>query len=80
MTRMSTDLAEVVNAMEGVIASIRRLAELGPALDDGGPVYFPNAIAVLSLIDERAGHLERLASQLATCVFPKPHAIEEGQP
>jgi hypothetical protein len=72
---MST-LHDLINSLDEAITTIQRLAEIGPALDDGGPVYFPNAIAVLALIAQQASHLEQLSQQLAQCVLPRPHAVE----
>ena len=72
-------LHDVINAMDEAISAIQRLAELGPVLDEGGSVYFPNAIELLSLICQQAGHLEKLSTQLARCVLPRPYAVE-GQP
>jgi hypothetical protein len=46
----NSSLHELINAMDEAIATILHLAEHGPALDDGGPVYFPNCIEILSLI------------------------------
>ena len=72
-------LHDVINAMDEAIATIQRLAELGPVLDEGGYTYFPNAIELLSLICREAGHLDALSTQLARCVLPQLHAVE-GQP
>ena len=72
-------LHDVINAMDEAIATIQRLAELGPALDDGGAAYFSHAIELLSLIRREAGHLDALSTQLARCVLPQLHAVE-GQP
>jgi hypothetical protein len=78
---MSTScLVDLLDAVDAAISTITRLTELGPALDDGGPVYFPNAIELLALIDQQARHLERLSRQLAACVLPRPHMVEEDQP
>jgi hypothetical protein len=56
--------------------SVRRLSELGPAIDDGSTVYFANAIELLALIEQHAGHLERLSTQLAGCVLG-PRRLED---
>ena len=72
-------LHDVINAMDEAIATIQRLAEVGPALDDGSAAYFSNVIELLSLIRREAGHLDALSTQLARCVLPQLHAVE-GQP
>jgi hypothetical protein len=73
-------LVDLVNALDGSIATIQRLSELGPLLDEGGAdLYFPHAIELFSLIAREAGHLEKLSTSLAHCVLPRPHACEGGQ-
>jgi hypothetical protein len=69
-------LSDLIDPQDEAIATIRRLAELGPALDEGGAVYFPNAVAILSLIAREAGHLEKLSTQFARCVLPGPQAVK----
>jgi hypothetical protein len=69
-------LHDVINAMDEAIATIQRLAELRPVLDEGGYTYFPNAIELLSLICQQAGHLDKLSASLARCVLPRPYAVE----
>jgi hypothetical protein len=76
---MSSHLHDLINALDEGISTIQRLAEIGPALDDGGSTYFPNAIEILSLIAREAGHLEKLSTQLANLILP-PRVIGEGQP
>jgi hypothetical protein len=69
-------LHDVINAQDEAIATIQHLAELGAAIDDGSTLYFPHAIELLALIAQQAGHLEKLSTQLARCVLPRPHAVE----
>jgi hypothetical protein len=69
-------LHDVINAMDEAITTIQRLAELGPALDEGGSLYFPHALELLALISQQAGHLEKLSTQLAWCVLPRPQRVE----
>ena len=71
---------DLINAIDESLNTIQRLAELGPALDDGGAVYFHKAIANLALIARESAHLEKLRSQLARCVLPGPQCVVEGQP
>jgi hypothetical protein len=69
---------DVVNDVDETVATIRRLAELGPVIDDHGDAYFANVIELLALITQQAGHLEKLSSQLAHCVLgPRPVPPEE---
>jgi hypothetical protein len=74
-----SQLHDLINAMDEAIITIQRLGELGPVIDESGPVLFPNAIALLALITQQAGHLERLSSQLAQCVLPGLSRVE-GRP
>jgi hypothetical protein len=67
-------MIEVINAQDTAIATILTLAELGPLLD-GNPQFFPHAIELFSLIAREAGHLEKLSSQLARVLLPRPHAV-----
>jgi hypothetical protein len=76
---MSANLPYLINSLDEAIATIKRLAEIGPALDDGGAIYFQNAIELLPLIAQYAGHVERLSTQLAQCVLPRPHPVEDDQ-
>jgi hypothetical protein len=69
-------LSELIDAQDEAIATIQRLAELGPAID-GNPELFPNCIELLSLIAQQASHLERLSTQLARCVLPGPQRVKE---
>jgi len=70
-----TTLPDVINAQDEAIATIARLAELGPLID-GNPEYFPHVIELLSLISLHAGHLDTLSTQLARCVMPGPQRVE----
>jgi len=74
---MSSNLHKLINTLDESIATIRRLAELGPAMDEGGAVYFPNAIEILALITPQASHLEQLSAQLVRCVLPCPCRVED---
>jgi hypothetical protein len=71
-------LHDLINAQDEAISTILTLAELGPLID-GNPEYFRHGIEILSLICREAGHLEKLSTQLARCVLPRPHAVA-GQP
>jgi hypothetical protein len=77
---MSANLPHLLNAMDSSIATIKRLSEISPALDDGGSLYFPHRIELLVLIAQQASHLERLSGQLTRCVLPRPRRGEEDQP
>jgi hypothetical protein len=68
-------VAEVIHAVDESIATIARLAELGPAIE-GQPEYFGNAIALLALIARESGHLEKLSSQLARAML-MPRVVED---
>ena len=72
---MSSNLHELLNAQDEAIATIIRLAKLGPAID-GNPELFPHCIELLRLIAQHAGHLERLSTQLAGCVLG-PRRLED---
>jgi hypothetical protein len=72
----NSSLHELINAMDEAIATILHLAEHGPALDDGGPVYFPNCIEILQPHHQHAGPLEKLSRQLSTSVLPRPPVVE----
>jgi hypothetical protein len=76
---MSDQVSELIDAIDVAVATILRLAELAPILDDGGPQYFPNAIELLGLIGQQANHVDKLSGQLARCVLSGPHAVE-GRP
>jgi hypothetical protein len=67
---------QVLNDLDESVATILRLAELGPALDEPGAIYFPHVIELLALIAREAGHVERLSSQLARWVLPGPRPVE----
>jgi hypothetical protein len=71
-----SNLVQLINAMDEAIATIPRLSELGPAIDDGSTVYFANAIELLALIEQHPGHLERLSTQLTGCVLG-PRRLED---
>ena len=73
---MSVNLPDLINAIDEAIRTIRRLAELGPVID-GNPALFANLIEILSLINERAGHLEKLSEQLTQRMLPRPDRMEE---
>ena len=75
-----SNLQDLINALDEAIGTIQRLAELGPAIDEGGAVYFANCIEILSLITQQAGHLERLSTQLSRCVLPHGPVEVEDQP
>jgi hypothetical protein len=72
-----SNVPELIDAMDESISMIQRLAELAPVLDDGGAIYFPHCIELLSLIAQHASHLEKLSTQLTRCVLPPPHTVEE---
>jgi hypothetical protein len=72
-----SNLHHLINAQDEAIVTIQRLAELGPAIDEGGPGYFPNAIELLALITQQAAHLEQLSTQLTRCVLPVPQRLED---
>jgi hypothetical protein len=74
---MSSSLPDLINALDEAIITIQMLAELGPAIDEGGSIYFPHCIQLLSLIAQHANHLDRLSSQLALCVLPRPRSVED---
>ena len=63
-----SDLHDLINAIDGCVDTVRRLAELGLLLD-GNEDHFPHCIEVLYLISREAGHLEKLSGQLATTVL-----------
>lgn len=69
----------LINAIDDAISTIQHLAELGPLID-GNPEYFRHGIEILSLVCREAGHLEKLSSQLTTCILPRPRAVEGGHP
>jgi hypothetical protein len=69
----------LINAIDESLGTIQRLAELGPTID-GNPELFPNCIELLSLIARESGHVEKLSSQLAHLILPRPRAMEGGQP
>lgn len=66
---------DLINAIDESVATIARLAELGPVID-GNPELFPNCIELLALITQQAAHLERLSTQLSRLVLPGPRAVE----
>jgi hypothetical protein len=68
-------LHDVLNSMDEAIGTIQRLAELEPAINEAGPVLFPNAIQLLALITQQGAHLERLSTQLTQCVLPGPRRL-----
>jgi hypothetical protein len=70
---------DLINSLDASIATILRLAELGPAIDEGGAVYFANAVELLDLIAREAGHVEKLSTQLALLVCPRPHAVGDDE-
>jgi hypothetical protein len=74
---MCANLPHLINGIDEAIATIRRLGELGPAID-GSPELLPDAIELLALITQQADHLERLSAQLARCLLPRP--VEEDRP
>jgi hypothetical protein len=57
-------LHDVINAIDESITTIQHLAELGPAIE------------LLALIAQQAAHVEKLSTQLARCVLPRPRAVE----
>ena len=60
---MSSNLHKLINN--------RQLAEIRPALDEGGSVYFAHGIELLTLITQHASQMEHLSRQLARCVLPR---------
>ena len=70
---------DLINAMDECIATTKHLAELGPALDEGGAIYWPHVIELLALIAQQAGHLEHLSVQLARGVLPRPRPVEGAE-
>jgi hypothetical protein len=73
---MSSNLPDLFNSLDGALATITRLSELAPALD-GSPEYFANCIEILGLIEQQAAHAERISSQLAHLVLPRPRLTED---
>jgi hypothetical protein len=65
----------LLNALDESVATIRHLAQLGPVID-GHEDIFPNLIELLSLVEERASHVDKLLSQLASCIRPRPLPTE----
>lgn len=55
----------------------RQLADIGPALDAGGSISFPNGLELLALITQQAGHVERRSAHWAGCVLPGPQRVED---
>jgi hypothetical protein len=68
------DLLDLLNAIDEHIATIRYLAEIGPALDGQDTRYFPHALALLSVIATYAADLERVARNLGAQL----RALDEG--
>jgi hypothetical protein len=58
----------------------RWLADIGPALDEGGSGYFANSIEWLALITQQATHVEQLSMPFARWVLPREPAAGEDQP
>jgi hypothetical protein len=72
-------VADLVNAIDESLSTVKHLAELGPAIDDGSAQYFGHAVELLALIARESSHLEKLSTQLARCVLPLPHAVEDAR-
>jgi hypothetical protein len=72
----SCTVPDLMNAIDEAITTIQHLAELAQVFDEGESQYFPHAIELLSLIAREAAHVEKLSTQLARCVLPRPHALE----
>jgi len=65
---MSSNLHKLINN--------RQLADTRPALDDGGSVYFPQCIGLLTRITPLASHVEKLSAQGSRCVLLGPQRVE----
>jgi hypothetical protein len=72
--KSSPCLMDVINALDEANATVTRLAELG-AVIDGNESYFPHLIEVLAIIAQQSAHIDKLLSQLATAVLPRPRAV-----
>jgi hypothetical protein len=57
----------------------QRLADIGPALDDGGSVDFANSIEWLAYTTHQTTHLEQLSLPYARWVLPRELAAGEDQ-
>jgi hypothetical protein len=76
---MSLDPHGLSTDVDGMIGTIHRLSQLGPALD-ADIEYLPTIIEMFSLFGQRAGHLAKLSKQWARCVWRRGPAEGEGQP
>lgn len=77
-TVMDPYLMDLINALDESNATIHRLSELGTIID-GNDTYFPHTIELLSLIAQQSAHMDKLLSQLATTVLPRPRAVGDAE-
>jgi hypothetical protein len=68
-------LPALIDSLDESLATIRRLAELGPLLD-GQVEFHEHVIEILALVAQHAAHAERLSTQLAQVVLPTPRPVD----